>query len=41
MLMELGPCQMVEEGNLTDTQSTRINPYSWNENANLLFLDQP
>lgn len=42
MLMELGPCQIVEEGDPHNTTaSTKHNPHSWNQNANLLFLDQP
>lgn len=42
MLMELGPCQIVEEGDpYNTTATTKVNPYSWNSNANLLFLDQP
>lgn len=41
MLMELGPCQIREEGPVNGTASTYINPHSWNNNANLLFLDQP
>ncbi|KAI0772250.1 serine carboxypeptidase [Irpex lacteus] len=35
MLMELGPCSVTSPDNYT------FNPYSWNENANLFFLDQP
>ena len=41
MLMELGPCQICEEGPVNGTASTYRNPHSWNTNANLLFLDQP
>ena len=41
MQMELGPCQIKEEGPLNGTASTYINPHSWNNHANLLFLDQP
>jgi len=41
LMMELGPCQIKEEGPLNGTASTYINPHSWNNNANLLFLDQP
>lgn len=38
----VGPCQIVEEGNPKNTTaSTKFNPHSWNQNANLLFLDQP
>lgn len=33
---ENGPCQVNEAGSNTTT-----NPYSWNSNANLLYIDQP
>jgi len=33
--MELGPCRIV------DANSTEFNPYSWNSNANIFFIDQP
>ncbi|KAL2915598.1 hypothetical protein HK105_204783 [Polyrhizophydium stewartii] len=36
LLMELGPCQVNPGGN-----GTTINKSSWNENANIVFLDQP
>jgi carboxypeptidase C (cathepsin A) len=32
---ELGPCYVSENG------SSKLNPYSWNEATNLLFLSQP
>lgn len=32
---ELGPC------NVTHEYITKVNPYSWNEESNLLFLSQP
>lgn len=32
---ELGPC------NVTSDNVTQLNPYSWNEHSNLLFLSQP
>ncbi|KAJ2612359.1 hypothetical protein H4S08_002743, partial [Coemansia sp. RSA 1365] len=35
-LTELGPCLVSEKGD-----KTVINPYGWNQNANLLFIDQP
>ncbi|WFD33701.1 carboxypeptidase C [Malassezia cuniculi] len=36
MLFELGPCWVTEDG-----KSTANNEFSWNNEANLLFLDQP
>ncbi|ETS76434.1 hypothetical protein PFICI_11821 [Pestalotiopsis fici W106-1] len=35
-LMELGPCQISSDG-----EHTLDNPYGWNANATLLFIDQP
>ncbi|THH00821.1 hypothetical protein EW026_g1775 [Hermanssonia centrifuga] len=35
LFMELGPCRVTAQDNTT------FNPYSWNENANLFFVDQP
>jgi len=37
MLTELGPFSVCKDG----TGSTVNNPYSWNSNANLLFVDNP
>ncbi|KAJ3204042.1 hypothetical protein HDU82_006122 [Entophlyctis luteolus] len=36
LFMELGPCRVDAGGN-----STSFNPHAWNNQANLLFLDQP
>ncbi|KAI8901035.1 Alpha/Beta hydrolase protein [Globomyces pollinis-pini] len=36
LLMELGPCRVHKGGN-----GTFPNPYSWNSNANIFFLDEP
>ncbi|KDQ65011.1 hypothetical protein JAAARDRAFT_28675 [Jaapia argillacea MUCL 33604] len=39
LLMELGPCQ-IDMKNVS-SNGTTWNPYSWNERANIFFLDQP
>lgn len=36
LFMELGPCRVNEEGN-----ATSWNEYSWNDKANVFFVDQP
>ena len=36
LLMELGPCRVNPKGD-----GTTFNPYSWNTNASIIFLDQP
>jgi len=36
LFMELGPCRPQEGGN-----GTVINQWSWNNRANVIFLDQP
>ncbi|KAI0933476.1 hypothetical protein AcV5_005612 [Taiwanofungus camphoratus] len=35
LFMELGPCRV------TSPNTTAFNPYSWNEEANIFFIDQP
>ncbi|KAL5492050.1 hypothetical protein ACEPAI_3497 [Sanghuangporus weigelae] len=35
LFMELGPCL------IASVNSTKYNPYSWNSNANIFFIDQP
>ncbi|KDQ51312.1 hypothetical protein JAAARDRAFT_140320 [Jaapia argillacea MUCL 33604] len=35
LFMELGPCRV------TQPNDTSFNPYSWNSNANVFFIDQP
>ncbi|KAJ3532250.1 hypothetical protein NM688_g7451 [Phlebia brevispora] len=39
LLMELGPCSI--DMNNVSTNGTIWNPYSWNNEANIFFLDQP
>ncbi|CAG8450261.1 9263_t:CDS:10 [Diversispora eburnea] len=36
LYFELGPCSINEDG-----ASTTFNPYSWNSNSSIIFLDQP
>ncbi|EJD07215.1 serine carboxypeptidase [Fomitiporia mediterranea MF3/22] len=35
LFVELGPCR------IASPNSTKYNPYSWNTNANIFFIDQP
>ncbi|TDL29185.1 peptidase S10 serine carboxypeptidase [Rickenella mellea] len=39
LLMELGPCSIDMSG--LSANGTTWNPYGWNEEANIFFLDQP
>jgi carboxypeptidase C (cathepsin A) len=36
LFQEHGPCQVTEDGN-----STYLNPYSWNNYSNMIYIDQP
>ncbi|KAK4445150.1 carboxypeptidase C [Podospora aff. communis PSN243] len=36
LLEEIGPCTIA-----SDSATTILNPFSWNNNANLIFIDQP
>mmetsp|Transcript_58376 Transcript_58376/g.92782 ORF Transcript_58376/g.92782 Transcript_58376/m.92782 type:complete len:463 (+) Transcript_58376:66-1454(+) len=36
LLVENGPCHVIDNG-----KNTELNPYSWNTNANIMWVDQP
>lgn len=36
LLQENGPCRITN-----DSMSVTLNPYSWNNEANVLYIDQP
>lgn len=39
--MELGPCRINPSLNKNDPPSIEFNPFSWNNNASIIFIDQP
>lgn len=39
LLMELGPCTVADDPK--GANDTKVNKYSWNQNANVFFLDEP
>jgi carboxypeptidase C (cathepsin A) len=41
LFTELGPLRLNERTNSSTTSTIYINPYSWNQKANLVFIDQP
>lgn len=40
LVMELGPCRVTEPAKDGHVEVTE-NPWSWNNNASIIFLDQP
>lgn len=40
-MMELGPCRIKPSSNENEPPSVEFNPFSWNNNASLIFIDQP
>lgn len=41
LFMELGPCRIDLDSEAGNGNGTKVNPYSWNEKANIFFVDQP
>ena len=39
LFMELGPCSVKDDPKTLN--DTKVNPNSWNQNANIFFLDEP
>ncbi|KAL1407126.1 hypothetical protein Q8F55_006540 [Vanrija albida] len=39
LLMELGPCSVKDD--FKTVNDTKVNPHSWNNKANIFFLDEP
>jgi len=39
LFMELGPCSVKDDPK--SLNDTKVNPNSWNSNANIFFLDEP
>lgn len=39
LFMELGPCSVGDDPK--SANDTKVNPWSWNKEANVFFLDEP
>ena len=41
LMMELGPCRIVENGPIDGKQRLKRFNHSWSDHANMIFIDQP